>query len=806
MSTTFLISIPMKNIIKSSGLLVAAMMMVLSGTITSCNDDDTYDTNQYTGSVKLNVFGPCPVARGGELRFLGNGMDKINKIAIPGCSEITDITKVSSTEIRCQVPQTAEVGYITLYYSGGEITTITPITYSEPISIESLSPMTIKPGQELTINGEYLNLMNQVCFSFIEGGDSVNVNKADFIEHTRAMIKVIVPAEAVSGPVAVSDAAEIPNMVKSEDEITVILPEAETVVDLTDALPGSSHTVKGKDFDLVTSVILTTEELSRANQEIEIEFSYNAEEGSITFVLPEESFDGTIAAVVASGEKVALATIGVVVPTELSANPADGIRAGQEITISGLNMDQVVSVSFPNVEEAVEPASISATAVTVVFPEMAQSGDAVLNLKSGKSVSIALATAKPCDIAFVPAEVSAASQFKIEGKNLDLISTVTFPGDVVVEVAPESSTELVMTAPATASSGSLILTMANGETVETPSLTITAPECAYIVDCLTEEPTAGQLMVFTIANGDKLTEVKVNGTSVQYINNGDQLYVNIPQSAGYGSTITLISSNGEISYTYDITPATHVENAVYDEGPVDMGNWSGNFRIYKDAIRGVPAGAEMIFYVAPYGDYSQLQMNDANWTKIAFLDFGPEDTEVTLTLTSEMLNTGLSVEDGWSETAFVFNGCNCVVNKVVVSYENELGTVVFEGPVDLTWGDDGRFGIAMNYFEVLKAGSTMTFHITQNDNWGQIQINNGCWDNSKMIFPEGVEGYLTTDIIGDKSATEYTLTFTQDVLDNILSNPGDYFGLNTNYQNGDSRVGMVLQGSDIRINKIVFNK
>ncbi len=773
----------------------AAMLAPLSLSLSSCSDDnDDYDTNQYKGGVSLNSFGPSPVARGGELRFLGSGMNRITSVTIPGCEPISQIEVIDEGEIRVTVPQTAEPGYLTLSYSGGTITTKTMLTYTEPISIDGFSPARIKPGNELTISGEYLNLINEVCFAFET--DSVNVFADDFTAHSRKEIKLIVPEEAVSGIIIISDAAAVPNTLKSEDELEVILPSVSAPLDLTDVKGGTVVTIAGDDLDLVRRVELPSGE--------EVDFEYDADASTISFTLPDDVTDGAIVAIPASGVKVAVANIGVVVPTELEAQPAEGLRAGDALVIKGVNIDQVTTVLFPGMEDAVEPTAISATQLTVTVPAEAQSGDLVLNLRSGKTVSLAIATAKPEEIAFTPDAVAANAEFKITGKNLDLVTSITFTGDVEVAVENPSATEITVTAPATAQTGNLVLHMANGESVETPQLTILLPECAYVESVATEEPMAGELLVLNIANADKLTDVKVNGTSVQYISNNNVLYVALPSSCGAGTVVTLISSNGEISYTYDVTPATHVEIVAYDEGPVDMGNWEGNFRIYKDKLDGVPAGAIMTIHVAPYGDYSQLQLNDANWSSLAFLNFGPDDTTIEVELTAEILAAGRTVEDGWSETAFVFNGCNCVVNKVTLAYEQDLGTTVFEGPVDLTWDDTGRFGLALNFFEGLKAGATITFYITQNDNWGQIQINNGCW--STLYFDELGGGYLSTDAIADKSATEYTLTLTQSVLDDILNNPGDYWGLNTAYQNGDTRVGMVIQGSDMRVNKIVVNK
>ncbi|MDE6540626.1 MAG: hypothetical protein K2L74_01295, partial [Muribaculaceae bacterium] len=185
----------MKKFFSISGLLALCMLLLLPA-VTSCDDDEKYNTEQYKGGVSLNAFGPSPVLRGGELRFLGSGMDKITKISIPGCDDITDIKVVSAEEIRIVVPQTAEPGTVVLHHSGGTIETKTLLTFLEPVSIDEISPLRVKPGEELTIKGDYLNLMNEVCFSFLT--DSVNVYEEDFLTHERAEIKVIVPEEAVS--------------------------------------------------------------------------------------------------------------------------------------------------------------------------------------------------------------------------------------------------------------------------------------------------------------------------------------------------------------------------------------------------------------------------------------------------------------------------------------------------------------------------------------------------------------------------------------------------------------------------------
>lgn len=676
----------MKSIISLSGLLLVASAAVATIGFTSCDNDD-FSTEQYVGGVHLNSFGPSPVARGGELRFLGSGMDQITKISIPGCDDISDIEVINSGEIRCKVPQTAEPGHVTLHYSGGSIETKSLLSYLEPISIESITPARVKPGQELTISGEYLNLIKEVCFAFQT--DSVNVYAGSFTEHNRQTIKLTVPEEAISGTIYISDAKEMPNMIESEAVIDVVLPSVATPVDLTNAKQGQQVRIEGSDLDLVRKM-----EMPDGSA---LEFTYDNADGkeALLFTLPDNSTDGAVVAIPASGVKVAVANIGMVVPTELVAEPADGIRPGDIVTIKGVNMDQVVSLLFPNVEEAVEPASVEATKITVAFPEAAQSGEVTLNLKSGKTVAIELQTAKPEVTGFNPNPVSAAAEFTIAGKNLDLVTAITFTGDVAGEL-PEGITAdaITLLAPATAKSGPLTLTMANGESVTTEALEITAPECAFITSVDTQEPTAGELLVVNLLNGDKLTGVEVNGQTVQYILNGEKLYINLPSSCGAASKVRLISSNGEITYTYDVIPATHVEKVIFNE-VFSLGNWdAGGLRLYKDAFQGIPAGALLVFHVATDAD-AQIQLNDANWGQFAMIDVPAGATRAEYALTAENLNQILTTADGWSETAIVVNGHTAVISKVTLEYEQSLETAIWEGSwesgnwqgnQDLAWG------------------------------------------------------------------------------------------------------------------------
>lgn len=390
----------MNKIYKFSAWWMVCLILLSSLTFTACETNDV-DTNQYKGGISLNVFGPSPVLRGGELRFLGCGMDQVASVLIPGCDAITDIQLISAEEIRVIVPQTALPGYVTLMLRNGEsIVTKTQLTYSEPVSIESFSPESVRPGDVLTIKGEYLNLMHQVIFAenVIVSDEVIAEEEATeatskFLKHTRNEIQVRVPEEAQSGKIILSDGAEIPNRLYSEVELQVVLPSVTEVADYNNIKPGAIMTVTGENFDLVKEVRMENGETML--------FTYSAEQKALTFTIPRGAVNGPIYVVPASGVLVQVAEIKMATPEDVKAQETE-ITAGKELTLTGKNMDMIAAVLFPGVEKAVEPTSLSETEVKVVVPGEAQSGMIQLVLTSGETISsleLTVTAPKYCHIA-----------------------------------------------------------------------------------------------------------------------------------------------------------------------------------------------------------------------------------------------------------------------------------------------------------------------------------------------------------------------------------------------------------------------
>ena len=659
----------MNKTYKFPALWMMCLMLFSCLTFTACDNGDDEDTNQYKGGISLNVFGPSPVARGGVLRFLGSGMDKVTAVAIPGCDDITDIEVVSDTEIRVTVPQTAQPGLVVLKTPKGDITTKTELTFTEPIALEAFAPAEVKPGSELTITGEYLNLIKEVIFA-----DEVTVPADEFVSQSRQEIKVIVPDSAQTGKFILSDGAEIPNWIYTEEELEVTLPSVEAPLDLVDKKPGDIIRVSGKNFDLVKKVQMPN------GDEVEFTMTASSEGDELTFTLPDNVSDGEVTVLPASDVKVVVATVVVATPSNVVAVPAVNLRGGDMITLKGTNMDLVTDVTFPGVEEAVGLESQNSTEIKVLMPAAAISGDLQLNTNSGKATAVSIATAKPENISYSAATVPAGEALTVKGVNMDVVSAVVFSGNVEVTVSDATATAISLTVPTTAETGALLLKMANGESVEAPSLTIEKPVCAYL-PALPDKLVRGRIVELEIVNADKLTNVLLNEASVQYINDAAKgvLMLNVPAELNGTYSLKLISSNGEIAY--DVLVVAN-EETVW-AGPLDI-SWGDGGRVLVPAVSfaKVTAGTVMkVYFDQKDQTWAQAQFNYGDWSGIAFSLFDTtmvptdiygwsfESRVMELTLTQEILDN-IQAKQGDCEdqtnVGIIIQGSDLTFTKITI--------------------------------------------------------------------------------------------------------------------------------------------
>ena len=716
--------------------------------ITTCQKVDKVDTNQLGDKeVTLKSFGPCPIARGAELRIIGTRLDKVESVTIPGSGDITSITRISKTEIRMTIPQNAEPGLIALNVGKKVITSITELSFSEPISIEKITPLTAKAGAKIKIEGEYLNLIKEIFFM-----DGISVRKDDFVSQSRKAIEVILPIKAQTGKVIVSNGADIlteeeiktekepgiPIWVYSEEELVVTLPTL-TSFSPSPIRAGSVLTITGKDFDLV-------EKISFGGDRLAGSFTANGEKTSITVTVPQNAQDGAVVLTAFSGVKVPSATNLVMVIPTISAVSPNPVKNGTVLTVTGTNLDLVDKVFFGGDKQGSIVEGRTATEIKVNVPIDAKDGVTFTTL-AAKEVTVNLTMVKPTVTAYNPSPVPGGSAVKIQGADLDLVVSVTFVDDLVVPVEPTAANELTVTVPMTAVSGAVVLTLTNGEKVNAPNMQIDTPLFAIIpkLPDSEEEIHAGELLAVEILNGDKLTDVQINGVSVQFILADPKLYILIPDNADGKTELKLISSNGTAIYTISVIGNSIVETVIWT-GPWTL-DWGDGPGIPKSLFQDVPAGSILKVYIQvtnPEG--AELAINDATWTKIVtgHPDAKPSDAgtiavaagikEVEIVLTEFVLNWMLTTSASWDAvTAIRPVGSGAIISKISIITTRVSEEILFEGNRVLDWSE---YRLSSSQFESAKSASVLKFYFSSLGGEPMVKMYDGDWGLLVFDHPE----------------------------------------------------------------------
>jgi len=551
-----------------SASLLACMLM--SGFLFNACTTTTEDLT----SIKLNAFGPSPALRGGEVKFIGTNMDKVTAVVLAGNMEITEITKTSSTEISILIPQTAKPGVVILKTPQGDITTKTPLTFSEPISITTYTPATVKAGDKFTLNGDYLNLIAQVIFA-----DGVVVDSANFVSQTRYKIEVNVPIEAQTGKVAISNGAAIPVMVYTTTAVNVTLPTLTAMAPLP-VKPGTSMQITGSNFQLVKSVIFM--------DAISVEtFTVNADKTIITITVPDNAKEGKLNLVAHSGVKIESAAVLTLVGPAISSVAPNPVKNGASLTVTGTDLDLVVGATFGgNVTGIIT--SQSATSLVVTVPLTATQGTVVLSTKSGKTAeSASISYVKPTISSIAPLALMAGGNITITGTDLDLVRNISFGGGLSVDITPASATSFVVAVPPAAVSGKITLKTVNGDLVESSDALAVEAANKPVITSITASVKPGAKLTIT---GTKLNMVESiyfqdNVKAILYgVRTETSIEVYVPATAKKGAvTLTLNAYDGAevVSPTFTISgtdpiidPSLVIWN--FDSGlTADGGLWNG---------------------------------------------------------------------------------------------------------------------------------------------------------------------------------------------------------------------------------------
>lgn len=663
-----------------SFLWLVLLLICSTFAFTSCDRDDL-NTDQYGNEISVLSYGPNPVLRGGVLTFKGANLDQITEIDLPGAEAITSINVVTSgknSEINIEVPaEKCEPGIVTLKTAkNGEIKTLTPITYIENLKFtgfyvgENKENLVGNVGDVLTIEGDYLNNITSVIFA-----NGATMDAENFKSQTRYQIQLVIPAEAGEGRFQISDGN---NYMYSEGALSINAPEidANNAIGKSLIKAGETEVLRGTSLDQIASI-----ELNGATVEAADFKSQTASE--ITFVISSKVADGEITAVTKSGIRIPFGEITTVVPSQLVATPSP-IKNGAELTITGKDMDLITGIAFPNAKES-KLNKVETTKVTSTVPEDAQKGDITLSLDNGKTVTVAYTLVKPTVASCTPAAITAGEKTIIKGTDLDLVKSITFPGDVeqtVEKFAAQNANAIAVTVPAACAGTGFKLNLKNGTTIEVKdALSIKAATDPAIASITPGEAIAGSTITITGKNFQNIQNLYIGSYKVNRYTSrtNTEIVCQVPANAEVGTykivmedpdgnkiegpefkvvpaekdiaTITTNMDNSAIKYPYNFT---------WDD--------TGRFRIMKaDLIKlGVKVGSKMLFYKEA-GATGQVQINNANWGGIdTVADWNGDQNCVVKVFDAAMMEAVNSISDGWNDTAFILQGDLKNVTKIAI--------------------------------------------------------------------------------------------------------------------------------------------
>ena len=663
-----------------SFLWLVLLLICSTFAFTSCDRDDL-NTDQYGNEISVLSYGPNPVLRGGVLTFKGANLDQITEIDLPGAEAITSINIVTSgknSEINIEVPaEKCEPGIVTLKTAkNGEIKTLTPITYIENLKFtgfyvgENKENLVGNVGDVLTLEGDYLNNITSVIFA-----NGYTMDAESFKSQTRYQIQLVIPAEAGEGRFQISDGN---NYMYSEGALSINAPEidANNAIGKSLIKAGETEVLRGTSLDQIASI-----ELNGATVEAADFKSQTASE--ITFIISSKVADGEITAVTKSGIRIPFGEITTVVPSQLVATPSP-IKNGEEITISGKDMDLITGIAFPNAKES-KLNKVETTKVTSTVPEDAQEGDITLSLDNGKTVTVAYTLVKPTVTACTPAAITAGEKTIIKGTDLDLVKSITFPGDVeqtVDKFAAQNAQAIAVTVPTACAGTGFKLNLKNGTTINIDGqLSIKAATDPAIASVTPGEAIAGSKITITGKNFQNIQNLYIGSYKVNRYTSrtNTEIVCQVPANAEVGTykivmedpdgnkiegpefkvvpaekdiaTITTNMDNSAIKYPYNFT---------WDD--------TGRFRIMKaDLIKlGVKVGSKMLFYKEA-GATGQIQINNANWGAIdSPADWDGDKDCIVKVFDAAMMEAVNSISDGWSDTAFILQGDLKNVTKIAI--------------------------------------------------------------------------------------------------------------------------------------------
>ena len=287
----------------------------------------------YSEPIIFDDFTPKDAMPGDVITIKGDYMNNIRAIQFAGGAVVTEFPEQSRYQMKVVVPSEAITGKIiiadvdennnpdglipNLFYSEENL------VIGEP-DVKAADRGVLKVGNQVTVTGEYLNMIKSVNFGGVD---------ADFtVAEDGKSLTVALPATAVDGELVLVSFAGTEH---NAGAYTTLVPSEIKIAPETRYKAGLNAVVTGNDLDLVTGAALAGTALE-----------YVYADGAITFPIPATAVDGTVTLTLANGKTVDTEAIELVKPVITAVAPLELYAGDEPVIISGEDLDLVVSATL----------------------------------------------------------------------------------------------------------------------------------------------------------------------------------------------------------------------------------------------------------------------------------------------------------------------------------------------------------------------------------------------------------------------------------------------------------------------------
>jgi IPT/TIG domain len=292
-----------KQIFNSKLFLTVGLLMAFVF-INSCKKDADTDS----GKVVLLSFGPSGAMHGDSIFFIGNNLNKVTSIELVGATIPESAFLIKTAErIVFKIPQSTQEGYATLKTPDGDVVSKTKINFNVPVKILTI-PKTAKPGDNITITGQYLNWVKEIVFA-------KDVSETTFVSRSLTQLVIKVPQSARTGTLIVKTGGTKPLTIETDSTLNVTLPTI-TSFSPNPALRGGNLIITGTNLDLVMGVLLkgltnpVTSFVSKTPTQLEFTIPAAANKGVVTLVAYSTLTVSSVAKLLFVGDLPDLAPLG----------------------------------------------------------------------------------------------------------------------------------------------------------------------------------------------------------------------------------------------------------------------------------------------------------------------------------------------------------------------------------------------------------------------------------------------------------------------------------------------------------------